>query len=192
VSAVYDGPVERRTWTVTDKAAWGPGPWRDEPDKEQFTDEATGLPCLIVRNSVGALCGYVGVGEGHPWFGKDPGDLETRTAFEVDYADLCQEGPEAETICHVPAPGEPDRVWWLGFHCSHAWDISPGIEAREESLHGWGPVRLAGASYKTAACVKVLCAVLAADAVAAARSSRRALDRAQGAGNCAGGPIRGL
>ncbi len=29
-------------------------------------------------------------------------------------------------ICHVPSPGEPDRVFWFGFDCAHAWDMSPG------------------------------------------------------------------
>jgi hypothetical protein len=58
-----------------DKSDWGEGPWQDEPDKRQWQDEATGLPCLVVRNRGGALCGYVGVPAGHP-------------CFEVDYDDV--------------------------------------------------------------------------------------------------------
>ena len=55
-------------YTTVDKSTWGEGPWSDEPDKMQFVDRDTGLPCLIVRNRVGSLCGYVGVPEGHPLF----------------------------------------------------------------------------------------------------------------------------
>jgi hypothetical protein len=51
---------------VVDKSDYLPGPWNDEPDKVQWQDEATGLPCLIVRGPFGALCGYVGVSRGHP------------------------------------------------------------------------------------------------------------------------------
>jgi hypothetical protein len=43
--------------------------WDNEPDRVEF--ESLGLPCLIVRNPFGALCGYVGVPEGHPWYYKD-------------------------------------------------------------------------------------------------------------------------
>lgn len=45
------------------------GPWDAEPDKVQWIDEETGLDCLIVRNRLGALCGYVGVGPDHPYHG---------------------------------------------------------------------------------------------------------------------------
>lgn len=54
-----------------DKAEWGQGPWQDEPDKVQWRDGATGLPCLIVRGPHGAFCGYVGVLDTHPWHRKD-------------------------------------------------------------------------------------------------------------------------
>src|SRR5579884_1161092 len=113
--------MERMTWTTIDKSTWGPGPWQDEPDKEQWTDEATGYACLIKRNPVGALCGYVGVPEGHPWHGSgySPGysaenEDELSAALKLldevevhgglTYADSCQEGPEEATICHVPGP----------------------------------------------------------------------------------------
>ena len=63
--------MEHKTWITMDKSGWGPGPWWDEPDKEQWADPKTGLPCLIKRNHFGSLCGYVGVREGHPWHGKN-------------------------------------------------------------------------------------------------------------------------
>lgn len=51
------------------KSEWGEGPWQHEPDKMEWRDEETGLPCLIVRGPAGALCGYVGVAPSHPFHG---------------------------------------------------------------------------------------------------------------------------
>lgn len=60
--------IEYRT---IDKANWPAGVWHNEPDKRQWIDEATGLPCLIVRHRYsGHLCGYVGVSPEHPLHGK--------------------------------------------------------------------------------------------------------------------------
>ena len=134
--------MEHKTWTTMadEKAKWGPGPWRDEPDKEQFADGATGLPCLVKRNRPGSLCGYVGVSEGHPWFGKDYSEVEADAHGGLTFADFCQEGDEAHTICHIPGPGEPDRVWWLGFDCAHYMDLSPGMIAE---LGEFGDVEVA-------------------------------------------------
>lgn len=66
--------MQTREWTFRDKSTWGAGPWQSEPDKRQWTDAATGLPCLIVRGPSGALCGYVGVPKSHPLHGKGYGD----------------------------------------------------------------------------------------------------------------------
>lgn len=160
--------MEHKTWTTMagEKASWGPGPWANEPDKEQFADEATGLPCLIKRNQMGSLCGYVGVSEGHPWFGKDYSDVPAEVHGGLTFADFCQEGDESRTICHVPGPGEPDRVWWLGFDCGHAWDLAPAMEATYRDL-GLMPPRTPDSSYKTVAYVKAECARLAGAAASA-------------------------
>lgn len=133
-----------------DKSTWGPGPWQEEPDKVQWQDEPTGLACLAVRHpQYGHWCGYVGVPESHPAFGLGYEEVEhiaptqpedNWLGFDVHggltFADLCQDDPDAKEhgICHIPAPGEPDRVWWLGFDASHAWDRSPGREALYRSL----------------------------------------------------------
>lgn len=163
--------MENRTWTTVDKSSWGDGPWLTEPDKEQFTDETTGLPCLVKRGPVGSLCGYVGVAEGHPWFGMGYDDVRTAEGEYPEvhggltFADFCHEGPEESTICHVPGPGEPDRVWWLGFDCAHAWDLSPGMRAE---LTGLGtPRHDLDETYRDVAYVKAECARLAEQARAA-------------------------
>lgn len=143
--------METREYRTVDKSEWGKGPWQDEPDKRQWTDEATGLPSLIVRGPVGALCGYVGVTEGHPLFGagymddkvlpcgSDCGDdwhYECRPDAAlsvhggVTFSGFCQKSDdESQHVCHVPGPGETDRVWWFGFDCAHCDDFAPSIRS---------------------------------------------------------------
>lgn len=41
--------MQTKQWTTIDKSAWPRGAWDDEPDKVQWQDPATGLPCLIDR-----------------------------------------------------------------------------------------------------------------------------------------------
>jgi hypothetical protein len=132
--------IEYRT---IDKSTWGPGEWQDEPDKVQWQDEATGLPCLAVRQGrSGHWCGYVAVAEGHPYFLIDWDRCFLRPACEDYYCDHCPAsvvtvhgglnfaalcGPEAEEsgVCHTVDAGEPDHVWWLGFDCAHSGDHCP-------------------------------------------------------------------
>lgn len=120
-------------YTTVDKTDWGPGPWQDEPDKRQWQDEDTGLPCLIVRNGSGALCGYVGIAKGHPKFAKEYAD-EDVFPLEVHggltFSDFCADTEDVTRhVCHIPDKGEPDKVWWLGFDCSHHMDLSPKYAA---------------------------------------------------------------
>ena len=114
---------------VIDKSTWGPGPWQNEPDRVEWRH--AGLPCLAVRHPVGGFwCGYAAVAPGHPYHGVD--DWQT---FAVDvhqganYAAACI-GP----VCHVPAPGDPDDVWWVGFDCGHTFDLAPGIVANLRTI----------------------------------------------------------
>jgi len=161
--------MEHKTWTTADKSSWGPGPWQDEPDKEQWADETTGFACLLKRSThSGSLCGYVGVPEGHPWHGKNWDDVDADVHGGLTYSGLCQEGPEETTICHVPAPGEPEPLYWLGFDCAHAWDIMPAMDAQLAGL-GHPPVRCGDEHYRTAAYVRAECASLAQQAAEAAK-----------------------
>lgn len=132
-----------------DKSGWGPGPWQDEPDRVEF--EHLGFPCLMVRQkSHGGWCGYVAVPPGHPWHGAGY-DLDVEIHGGITYGEKC-----AGEICHVPKPGEPDDVWWLGFDCAHAWDFSP---ARDRTWPRFGDE-----VYRTAAYVRGQCARLAEQA----------------------------
>lgn len=161
-------------YRTVDKSGWPRGPWDDEPDKAQWRDQATGLPCLIHRGPSGALCGYVGVAADHPWHGHDYRD-DRLFAVEVHggltFSDGCQHGDDPSTgICHVPEPGEPDDVWWFGFDCAHFGDMS-GMAWRTSDpessfLHS---IALSdGYRYRDVAYVRSECARLAAQIAAAA------------------------
>lgn len=152
--------MQTKSWhNVLDRSTWAHGPWDDEPDKMQWQDVSTGLPCLIVRHQIsGHLSGYVGVRPGHPLHGlrAHDGDPSTRERFNalVDEIDVhggincgmaCDRWPDAEGgiaagVCHEPSPGEPDDVWWLGFDCMHAWEDAWPTSDLPEYLERMGVV----------------------------------------------------
>lgn len=139
-------------WKV-DRTGWPNGPWDGEPDRVEWRDEATGLPCLIVRNRMGALCGYVAVPPGHPMHC----DTQPRPSGDDDPADRLQVhggityGSKcAGHICHVPNPGEPDDVYWFGFDMAHCDDRVPSM------------MKYDGDVYRDVAYVQAECAKLAA------------------------------
>jgi hypothetical protein len=82
---------------------------------------------------MGALCGYVGVTKEHPFYGKDYGDellCGIQAHGGLTYSDRCRHTEDNTGICHIPGPGEPDDIWWLGFDCAHWGDEIPN--RREE------------------------------------------------------------
>jgi hypothetical protein len=121
-----------------DRTSWGPGPWDGEPDKAYWIDEATGFPCLAVRPmpSIGSWCGYVAVPPGHPLHGKDYSTIpDIDVHGGLTFSSFCQEdGPVESRVCHTPEPGQPANVWWLGWDCAHASDVSPGLNALLQTL----------------------------------------------------------
>lgn len=101
-------------WTRLDKSDWPAGPWQDEPDKVQWVDEATGYDCLIVRNHGGALCGYVGVPEGHPYHGVGYSGCAQKPPCGESY---CGHSPDSRTEVHggltfADGCNEPSREKW--------------------------------------------------------------------------------
>lgn len=148
--------IETKEWRTVDKSAWLRGEWDSEPDKMQWPDEETGLPCLVVRGPSGALCGYVGVPKSHPFYGVDYSDCSLgRDEHYCDhapqhyvevhggltFADKCSPGEtEGRGICHVATEGE-DEVWWLGFDCAHCDDMMPGRERSSYGFYGGSTYR---------------------------------------------------
>ena len=83
---------------------------------EFWTDDATGLPCMAVVNSMQAWCGYVGVPKSHALYGFN------YTADQLEYVRV--HGGLTFAGTHVD---KDDATWWYGFDCGHAGDVVPGI-----------------------------------------------------------------
>jgi hypothetical protein len=148
---------------IVDRTGWDSGPWDKEPDKVQWQDPDTGMPCLAVRNGhIGNWCGYVGVAESHPFFGLDDSDekIDVQVHGGLIFSGFCAENDKEHGICHRPDPGEPDRVWWFGFDCCHAFDLAPGLTAtiRKCGIDRFG---IPGDKYRSLSYVKRECAELA-------------------------------
>jgi hypothetical protein len=106
------------------RSQWAVGPWSNEPDRVEWIDSATNLPCLIVRNrELGHLCGYVGVPSSHPCFGRDYDEVDCEVHGGLTYANEC-----SGEICHKAN----QEVWWFGFDCAHLFDLSPWMKGRNE------------------------------------------------------------
>lgn len=159
--------MKTKTWKWIDKSDWGNGPWSEEVDKMQFDDEATGLPCIIRRNGhAGNLCGYVGVPEGHPWFGTNYNELlDVGVHGGLTFSEACEEEDKEHGICHVAEDGV--KRFWLGFDCGHGGDLAPGMAKlglKSFSLPGFPGFPV---TYKTVEYVKQECASLARQVKAA-------------------------
>lgn len=139
--------------TFQDKSDWEDGPWKNEPDKASWIDEETWLDCLIVRNNSGALCGYVGVSENHPYYQTQYDQIEKNIDVHggLTYSAFCQENGK---ICHKT--DEVDQIWWFGFDCAHAEDIMPAHEKYYKQLGLKSTAEIMGlrASYKDMEYVK--------------------------------------
>lgn len=120
--------------------------WETEPD-ELWINE-----CVCLRRShLGHWCGYVGVGLSHPLYGKQPEDLVPKPdSFDAREYDTVRtpviplmlfasrEDLEAgltrlDLALDVhggvtwagPAHWGASPLWWIGFDCGHANDMSP-------------------------------------------------------------------
>lgn len=105
---------------------WGPGPWSDEPDRDQWTDETTGLECLALRfPRTGHWNGYVQVPTGHPWNRVAFTDLPTVDVhWGINYADHGRDP--------VGYGADRDGQWWIGFSCDHLGDLTPHAIVNDE------------------------------------------------------------
>lgn len=127
--------------------------WELEKNRESFTNG--NHECVVKRNSMGVLCGYVNVGKEHPLFGLEYGDYvkvspEIIATKRIDMSKI----DIISLICHdkdriknneLPislllsvhggitwasdnVPNEDsDGNWWFGFDCGHAGDLIPSF-----------------------------------------------------------------
>lgn len=98
-------------------------PWLKEPDRIEF--QYRGYRCLILRNKdiTGALCGYVAVPKGHPFYEE----TWQRDGDKKVY-DLNVHGGITYAEYHQPIRHQnegDDDLWWLGFDCAHYGDLMP-------------------------------------------------------------------
>lgn len=133
----------RGVWRFHDREKWPPGEWDHEPDKVEWRDEATSLPCIARRGTSGAWCGYVAVSKGHPLYGvgysqsctrceeqdvwcEHSPDYQVQVHGGLTFSAFCAEDDPEHGVCHVPMDGEEEKVWWFGFDCAHCFDMRPG------------------------------------------------------------------
>jgi len=83
--------------------------------------EHEGLKCLIRRhNTLGHLCGYVVLPEGHYAYEKDYDDIDVDVHGGLTYANM------------------EDGKWVVGFDCAHLGDYVPGsMFCRVDGEHEW-------------------------------------------------------
>lgn len=118
------------------------GPWDEEADVVHFSSH--GFDCQILRHPYfGHLCGYVGLPRTHP--------------FACDYEGV----PDIEVHGGLTFAGERSEtkknLYWLGFDCSHFFDLTPGMDWMLGETHR----RI----YRTIAYVTAECEKLAAQCV---------------------------
>lgn len=134
--------METKEWTYVDRSKWPEEfikLYASEPDKRQWIDVETGLPCLIVRGGGGALCGYVGISKSHPYFEKSYNDVDVDVHGGLTFSEHCmphKDNPE-RGICHIVEDGDDDNIWWLGFDCGHSGDIHPGYKHHYSGGYGY-------------------------------------------------------
>jgi hypothetical protein len=94
--------------------------WLEEPNKTEF--EHAGVKCLILRDRIMWLGGYVGLEPGHPHFGKHFRDIEVKGVHRG---------------LNFSGRGDGQRrkegLWWIGFYCDRPGDYVPG---RLDNLKG--------------------------------------------------------
>lgn len=95
-----------------------------------------GFECRTRQNErLGTWCGYVGVAEGHPLYGKDYSEeLDCLKEFATEY-----KGQTPSIDCTLDVHGgvtyadktlwnDGAELWWIGFDCAHGGDVIPGIK----------------------------------------------------------------
>lgn len=90
---------------------WPPGEWGGEPDAHEWV--YCTYPCRIRRGPFGAWCGYVMLPDGHPWLAEGRHIEYEVLVSEVHGGISYKNGSE------------------IGFDCSHAGDLCPGIKEYE-------------------------------------------------------------
>lgn len=137
-------------------------PPEDEPDGAEWTDPATGLKCLIKRNSMGAFCGYVRVP--HSNLRKRLTKFRRTLIGRGKWRHVAYDHSAVRRIqvhgglTWAGRFGGRNKGYWLGFDCAHWNDIVPGMVTFEAKLG----LRCQTGTYRNFAYVTCECEHLAA------------------------------
>jgi hypothetical protein len=93
--------------------------------------------------------------------------IDAEVHWGLTYSAGCSHGDPAYSICHIPDPGEPDDVWWLGFDCAHSGDYT---DMKEDAAWRARFPRLGRDIYRDVEFVRAEIARLAAQAIEARRA----------------------
>lgn len=106
---------------MIDRTKWSArGVWDTEQDLIYWIDKRTQLPCLIIRQAFGHLCGYVAITSDNKFY-----KLDYRSEF---FPSLKVHGGVTFTGSldfHVMIL---DHKWWVGFDCGHYYDLCPAYQ----------------------------------------------------------------
>ncbi len=134
-----------------DEVVWPPGPWDLEPKEgSKWLDEASGLWLETWRHPRrGHWCGYV----------YAPHDALRH--FETDYGlDI----PGAH--CGITFDNDAGNGFRkVGFHCSHAWDLSPGLD-----YYSWSDDTYRDLAYVQRCLREMAAAIVSEQAIAEAKA----------------------
>jgi hypothetical protein len=156
--------------------------------RSRSTSWSGGTPTRGTRASLrrspfsGSWCGYVAVPPGHPYHGAPYDDVPVEVHGDLTFASYCNEEDAEHGVCHVALPGEPERVYWLGFDFGHFLDMSPqkdlgDLVGAHISLFGRSP------HYATATEAMAECADLAGQLFQLAGTASPATASASGGGH---------
>lgn len=85
----------------------------NHPDQVLARGEHAGFEYIVTHNRRAYRCGYVRIPAGHPWHGKDEGDIDVRVHGGLTFG-------EPDVDCDK---GGPDDAYWIGMDFAHAWDL---------------------------------------------------------------------
>jgi hypothetical protein len=142
----------------TPKSEWGEGPWQDEPD--ELWMQAQGYDCALIRNEAGGWCGYVFLGQEHPWAKSADEGVDSQVHGGVTFS-----GPIDECFFFKKVAG---ANWVVGFDMGHAFDLLPAHEAFMKNLLGRPSGLATMSTYRTMEDAKSQLIVLATEAAEAA------------------------
>lgn len=142
--------------------------WQNEPDRVEWLDPVTKLPCMMMRSEMGTWCGYIGLSPNHPWWGTSYEKIEPYPDVHggLTFSDKRLVISDSAVLEQLLENGIiPDDLWWIGFDCAHFADLSP-------RLYDWKIQVAEGKEYRDARYVTQNVVNLALQAAVSAKGTK--------------------